>query len=296
MKLSIKKIAVALGSLAVLTAATSASAFPTFSIQPGAVKPTANVPGGITGLDTIKGGASERLLANPATQTFSGNGLLTLDGFFAGAALKYAPVLQGGFQMYITFSLTDKLTSGTFGAPGSTYAITALDFKIMVDVNGNDDLQGNGTAAPGHDPVAGTAAQLTDDVMIGYGSLLAGTAALNVGGGSAGGAVNSTESLFLCTGTTGQAKSGGTVSTTGVASQCGATSGTAFFFQPVPFYNIAFDEFNNTGSSFNPVTGELILTGGSGSINFAIPEPGSIALVGIAAVAAGLSTRRRRKA
>jgi hypothetical protein len=296
MKLSMKKIAVALGSLAVLTAATSASAFPTFSIQPGAIKPGAAIVGGVTNLDTIKGGASERLLANPVAQTFSGNGLLTLDGFFQGAHQAYVPNLQGGFQMYVLFSLTDVLTSGTFGAPGSTYAITSLNFKIMADVNNNDDFVDFGTATAGHDPTAGSAAQQTDDVMIGFGSLVVGTAAINAGGGSNGGAVNSTETLSLCTGTTGQAVTGGVATTDPTAAGCGTTSGTAFFFQPSPFYNLAFDEFNNTGSNFNPVTGELLLTGGSGSINFAIPEPGSIALIGIAAVAAGLSTRRRRKA
>jgi PEP-CTERM motif len=285
MKLNIKKIALALGSLAVLTAATSASAFPIFSITPSAIKGTL---GPINNLDTIKGGASERLLVTSAT-TFGGNGLLTLDNFFSGANDVFDPRPDGGFKMYITFSLTDTLTSGTIGAPGSTYAITSLNFKIFADVNGDDLFS---VAATGSDPGASNTG---DDKLLGFGSLVAGNAVLNPGGGSNGAALNSTESLSLCSGA-GTAKTGGTTTTTGVAAQCASNVGTSFFSQPIPFYNLAFDEFNNTSSVFNPLTNELILSGGSGSINFAIPEPGSIALIGIAAVAAGLSTRRRRKA
>jgi hypothetical protein len=286
---SLKKIALALGSLAILGAATNASAFPDFSVQPGAIKPAANVPGGINNLDTIKGGASERLLVTSPT-TFAGNGLLTLDTFFSGANLAFVP-LASGFKMYITFSLTDTLTGGTLGAPGSTYSLTSLSFQIFADVNGNNVFTAATTAL---DPSAGTAAQRTDDVELGYGSLLAGAAVLNSGGGSNGAALNSTESLFLCS-AAGTAKSGGTTVTSATdprAAACASGVGTAFFFAPSPFYSIAFDEFNNTQVDF--VGGALALTGGSGSINFAIPEPGSIALLGIAAVAAGLTARRRR--
>jgi hypothetical protein len=289
MKKSLKKIVLALGSLAILGAATQASAFPAFSIQPGAIKPADQIPGGVGPIDTIKGGASERLIAG-AGNTFTGNGLLTLDTFFNGANLVYAPAFAASpFKLYITFSLTDTLASGSFGAPGSTYTINSLSFRVFADVNGNDSFT---TAAPGADP---SATNTADDVLLGYGSLLAGSAAINSGGGSTGAALNSTESLFLCSGA-GQAKTGGTTVTTGVATSCASAVGTNFFFSPSPFYSIAFDEFNNTSSAFNPATGELILTGGSGSINFAVPEPDSLALVGIAAVAAGLAARRRRKA
>jgi hypothetical protein len=72
-------------------------------------------------------------------------------------------------------------------------------------------------------------------------------------------------------------------------------AGKAFFVDPVPFYNLSFQsgQFNNFQvSGTQSVNGSLDVVFSTAST---VPEPGSLALLGLAAVGLGVSVRRRAR-
>ena len=119
----------------------------------------------------------------------------------------------------------------------------------------------------------------------------------NIGGGAF---ENSLTAFAICTGS-GTAKIGGAnvAGTTANGEACTDNKGINFFVNPVPFYPLAFNAFNNTGNSLSGRIGDnLAVLQSVGAVSFggaAVPEPSSIALVGIATLALSLSGRRRRK-
>ncbi|HBA65031.1 MAG TPA: flocculation-associated PEP-CTERM protein PepA [Methylococcaceae bacterium] len=281
MKLTSKTLAFAGLTAAMAITSTSAMAelFPDFQVNPSAYSPQSTFTA-----DKIVGGYVEvaQFSTTAFTDALNFSGTFTTDiRWQASAFFKDEGTTQlfgGGtsgsglnssYGMYAlfsgltgTFNTVAGITTFTF-APSGTLA-------LYIDPN-LDTVFGNTTAN------IGVTANGGDDILIATGVGVAGTGTLNP---------------FLPTCGTG---SGTTIN----CGSFGATTsislnaaGEAYFVDPVPFYPLAFEagQFNN----FNPASLAPQLINGSMDVKFggSVPEPTTVALMGLGLLGLGL---RRRK-
>lgn len=205
-----------------------------------------------------------------------------------------------GATTYNLFAFFSAFVNGITGfAPGQIGTIGAGDFNYVVFANpGSTDtfLPGSTSNAGGTAP---TVTLVGTNFVVAQGSSLFGSAGFQLATGAP--IFAATSSFIICNGTSGQGLQG---STTVAAPACGTFDARSYFTAPNPFYQ--FDLTSTTSGSANnlSVFGGVLLPGAPpnatlngivADVNFAVPEPSTLALLGATLLLAGLRMRSRGK-
>ena len=268
----LRTVAVGGAVLAAAMAAPNASALSQFTVDPNSNGLSSS--GTVFVADSLSGTSSARITktADPGN-IYLGVGYIVFTAF----NLNSSPIDGGdsqvnlkntGYGLYALFEQTFEC-SGPLGV-GVTCAVKTIDLQLIGDPG---NLNTRSLATLGSDPSV-TDLGSPDVVLANVTQVIQGVAGID----DLGGAFQNINSNFLLT-----------------------DAGKDFFISPVPFYQLAFSAYNNTTQGLecntvacaNPTI--VAINSESGITDFrAVPEPGSLVLMGIAML--GLVAVNRKRA